>query len=81
MEGSGRWALRGGVFDTLFGAFFCGEREDEEEELPEDDGEGERLLLTGERLRRCRGAGGGRLGGLRRRGEPRLLGLDLRRGE
>lgn len=67
--------------DTLFVAFFCGEREEDEDELPEDDGEGERLLRTGERLRRCRGAGGPRLGGLRLRGEPRLRGLCLRRGE
>lgn len=53
-----------------------------EELLPgEEEGERERRLRTGERLRLCRGPGPPRLGGLLRRGDILLRGLGLRRGE
>lgn len=81
MEGS-PWqsSLRGGEFDGRLAGLLWGERE-VEEELPEEDAEGERRLRTGDLLRLCLGPGGGRLGGLLRRGDMRLRGLDLLRGE
>lgn len=81
MEGlPGRSCLRGGELDERLASLLLGEREDEEE-LPEEDAEGERRLRAGDLLRLCLGPGGGRLGGLLRRGDMRLRGLDLRRGE
>lgn len=72
-----RGSFLGGVADPRLPGLLWGDRE---EELPEEDRERERRLRTGERLRLCLG-GGWRLGGLRRLGEIRLLGLGLRRGE
>lgn len=72
--------MHGGEFDGRLAGLLWGERE-VEEELPEEDAEGERRLRTGDLLRLCLGPGGGRLGGLLRRGDMRLRGLDLLRGE
>lgn len=52
-----------------------------EELLPEDEAERERLRRRGERRCLWRELWGPRLGGLLRRGDIRLLGLGLLRGE
>lgn len=82
-EGDDRRGLRGGLVEMRFTGFFGGDRDrdEEEEELLPEVGEGERLLLTGDLLLLCLGGGGMRLGGLLLRGEGRLLGLGLLLGE
>lgn len=70
--------------DVLFGAFFGGDRErdeDDDELLPDKDADERLLRLTGDLLLLCLGGGGIRLGGVLLRGDGRLLGLGRLLGE
>ena len=63
---------------VLFGGFFGGDRErdeDDDELLPDKDADERLLRPTGDLLLLCLGGGGIRLGGVLPRGEGRLLGL------